>query len=105
MFPPLGDSEEGVRVTVTHNYKGMDIRLIAVESDGSSRSGTNHYQAVSDKIGHTTMTFPGLSLKQAVQQRIEFQFQVRPYHWVEFHNVSLKPGRRTQVEVLDEIRH
>ena len=102
---PLADSEAGVRVTVTHNYRHVQIRMIAVESDGSVRGGTNHYQVVSDKIGHTTMTFPGLSLKQAVQRRVEFQFQVRPYHWVEFHNVSLRPGRRTQVEVLDEMRN
>ena len=31
----------------------------------------------------------------------EFRFQVRPYRWVEFRNVSLEPGRRTQVEIVD----
>jgi chromosome segregation ATPase len=30
----------------------------------------------------------------------EFKFQTRPYEWVEFKNVSLKPGVRTEVEVV-----
>ena len=29
--------------------------------------------------------------------------QRRPYRWVEFHNVSLKRGQRTRVEVQDEL--
>jgi hypothetical protein len=31
----------------------------------------------------------------------EFQFQVRPFHWVEFRNVSLEPDLRTPLEVVD----
>ena len=29
----------------------------------------------------------------------EFQFQTRPFHWVTFRNVSLRPGKRTEVGV------
>ena len=60
-FVPLADSEAGVRVTVTHNYRHVEIRMIAVESDGSVRDGVSLMQVRSDTIGHTTMSFPGLS--------------------------------------------
>ena len=30
----------------------------------------------------------------------EFRFQVRPYYWVEFDNVSLHPGQMTNVTVV-----
>ena len=30
----------------------------------------------------------------------EFQFQVRAYHWVEFKNISLLSGRKTDVKVV-----
>jgi hypothetical protein len=30
----------------------------------------------------------------------EFRFQVRPYYWVEFKNVSLQSGQKTDVTVI-----
>ena len=30
----------------------------------------------------------------------EFRFQVSPYDWVEFRNVSLRPGQKTLVTVI-----
>ena len=105
MFLPLADTEGGVRVSVTHDYRDTDLRLIAFEADGSPRTGASLEQSLSEAIGHTTMTFPGLSRNEAVRKRVEFHFQVRPYRWVEFHNVSLKPGQRTQVEVRDATRN
>jgi len=41
--------------------------------------------------------FSGLPLSDVK----EFRFEARPYAWVEFRNVSLQPGQRTQVEVID----
>ena len=32
----------------------------------------------------------------------EFRFEVRPYEWVEFRNISLKPGHKTDAEVVVE---
>jgi hypothetical protein len=37
----------------------------------------------------------------ALSQLKEFRFQIQPYRWVEFRNVSLQPGSHTPVEVLD----
>jgi hypothetical protein len=41
--------------------------------------------------------FPGMALSQLK----EFRFQIQPYRWVEFRNVSLRPGSHTPVEVMD----
>jgi len=30
----------------------------------------------------------------------EFRLQVRPYYWVEFKNVSLKSGQKTDVTIV-----
>ena len=35
----------------------------------------------------------------------EFRFEARPYSYVKFRNVSLEPGKRTQVEVVNEEGH
>ena len=47
-----------------------------------------------------SLVFPGMELAQLK----ELRFQVQRYLWVEFRNVSLQPGVRTQVEVLDADR-
>jgi hypothetical protein len=61
--------------------------VLAVDRDdkehpasGSESSGTDAFTQVSAK-------FPELPLEQVK----EFQFQVRPYQWVEFRNVVLDP--------------
>jgi hypothetical protein len=41
--------------------------------------------------------FPGMVLSQLK----EFRFQIQPYRWVEFRNVSLQPNSHTPVEVVD----
>jgi hypothetical protein len=81
---------------VAHSVKEWEARVIAVDKDGQEHPsaggslGGNTFQ-------QTTAKFDQLPLSE-VQ---EFQFQVRPYSWVEFRNVSLEPGRRTQVEIVD----
>ena len=30
----------------------------------------------------------------------EFRLQVRPYHWVDFQNISLQPGQQTIVQIV-----
>jgi hypothetical protein len=48
----------------------------------------------SGKVDQHTVSFRNLELGQIE----EFQYQARPYRWVEFKNVSLKPGHKTDVE-------
>jgi serine/threonine protein kinase len=92
--------DDSLRLTATHTIKDMELRLVAVEADGTEHVGSDVEQMLSDTMGNTTVTFAGLSLNRAIQRHVEFRFQVRPYRWVEFRNVSLEPGRKTRVEVI-----
>lgn len=90
----------GVTATHTVDEEKVDYRIIAVDqknhihtSSGSSGIGNNLWL-------QTTVHFKDLQIDEIK----EFQFQTRPYQWVEFKNVSLKPDMKTdvQVEVLGE---
>ena len=84
-------------ITVTHTAKDWDVRIVAVDKDGKEHTCSEIDSTCADAFWNTTVTFDGLPLANVK----EFQFQVRPYHWVEFKNVSLQAGERTQVEVVD----
>ena len=85
-------------VNVTHTVKEWEARLIAVDKDGEEHLATGNPSGNS-AFKQQTATFSQLPLTEVK----EFKFQVRPYRWVEFRNVSLEPGRRTQVEIVDAI--
>ena len=48
-------------------------------------------------LGPYELTFDWLSFSQIK----ELRFQIRRCRWVEFRNLSLQPGRQTQVEIVD----
>jgi predicted Ser/Thr protein kinase len=100
-------TEEGVAVAFSWTLSwNLPPRMIAVDTGGHV-----HEPAWLDGMGNVTMgpwgtvgmritgslVFPGMELAQLK----ELRFQVQRYLWVEFRNVSLQPGVRTQVEVLD----
>ncbi|MFV1967739.1 MAG: hypothetical protein ACC628_20095, partial [Pirellulaceae bacterium] len=75
-------------------YGKLKTRLVAVANDGSEHASLIGY------IGNNgTAVFRGLPLSSIK----EFKFQVRPYDWVEFKNVSLQPGQRTIVTVVSSV--
>ena len=53
---------------------------------GASSNGT--------VVTHTTYKF-----NAQLSQVARFEFQTRPYEWIEFKNVSLVPGQKTDVEI------
>jgi hypothetical protein len=68
-------------------------RVVAVDKEGILHT-TGHGSVASGKIDQLTASFRNLKLGQIG----EFQYQVRPYQWVEFKNVSLRPGHKTDVQ-------
>ena len=84
----VGPSEEGIHIGVTYNITDRDFRVVAVDKEGkvyvSSRSGSGGGK----NIRRTTASFPDLT----PQQLQEYRFQVRLYEWVEFKDISLRPG-------------
>jgi len=84
----VGPSEEGIHIGVTYNITDRDFRVVAVDKEGkvyvSSRSGSGGGK----NIRRTTASFPDLTREQLQ----EYRFQVRPYEWVEFKDIPLRPG-------------
>jgi hypothetical protein len=93
----LHNAAAGVATQVTLNsmytYGQWTKRLVAVATNGSE-------QATS--IGHNSSGDNGVAVFQglALSSIKEFRLQVRPYHWVEFDNVALQYGPKTDVKVV-----
>ncbi len=75
-------------------YLRLWTRLVAVDHDGSEHASSIGYDG-----NKGTAVFRGLPLSSIK----EFKFQVRPYDWVEFKNVSLQLGQRRIVTVVSSV--
>ncbi len=85
------------RVGVSYNkVAGWTTRVTALDTRGKLHVSIPYGESDSD-VASAEGRFPGLPLSQVK----EFRFEARPYAWVEFRNVSLQPGQRTQVEIMD----
>jgi hypothetical protein len=88
-----------VFVTVSDDIEGqIDRRIIAIDNTGDLHTAAPCDTENAGKVHQTTATFENLLL----QDIKEFQFQTRPYEWVTFKNVSLKPGKKTDVQIESE---
>ncbi len=92
------EQEKRTLLPVVHNYNRRErkfaIRLVAITKSGQVRiSGVSG--SGGGQLNSMTYIFNGLTLDEIK----EFQFQVRPYEWVEFKNVSVKPNFKTNVQI------
>ncbi|HIJ70904.1 MAG TPA: M56 family metallopeptidase [Planctomycetes bacterium] len=80
-------------LNTAHTKIDQNVRFVAVDKEGKEhRSGSTSSIKEGLESMQTTFDFPLSEIK-------EFQFQTRPYEWVSFKNVSLKPNFKTDVEV------
>jgi hypothetical protein len=73
-------------------YNVVTQRLVAVTSDGNEHA-TKWGEGDWQRGRSITYDLPLSSIK-------EFRFQVSPYDWVQFENISLQPGQKTDVRVF-----
>ncbi|HPS56175.1 MAG TPA: M56 family metallopeptidase, partial [Sedimentisphaerales bacterium] len=86
-FATAYESDGAVRIVVTDGLGNEVVqRIIAIDENGNIHTISSG-SVSNQNLRQTTAIFPGLNLKQIK----EFQFQTRPYKWVEFKDVSLKP--------------
>jgi hypothetical protein len=87
-------TQVSVATTVTWpaHYGKLTRRLVVVTSDGCERA-TGEGDYAKQEIDAVFPRLPVSSIQ-------EVRFQVRPYYWVEFKNVSLQSGRKTHVQVV-----
>jgi beta-lactamase regulating signal transducer with metallopeptidase domain len=89
-------------IKVAHSFGEYDYRVIAKEKNGSLITSPWSSGGGADTLYTTEYRFP-----VHLAQIDEFQFQIRPYKWVEFKNVSLRPGVKTnvQVNIKEQVAH
>lgn len=97
-FAKAYDLDGKVELTVTDNCFGMDYRLVAVDKSGRILNNNGHNSGSSGGLRQSTFQFRGMKLKDIE----EFHFQTRPFKWVTFENISLRPGFKTEVQIADE---
>jgi hypothetical protein len=85
----------GTHITASREWDtDQNGRIIAIGNNGQIHTTHEGGSVSSGKILQRTSHFRKLKLDQVK----EFQYQVRPFQWVEFKNVSLKPGHKTDVK-------
>ena len=83
-------------IVVTDTLTDDLPRILAIDRDGKPHLPATRENVETPPTERATRAWwPALPFEELR----EFQFQVRPYEWVVFRNVSLRPGRQTEVEV------
>lgn len=92
---PVDDPNRGVMITVSHGRPDRFSRVAALLSDGRIVYHHNARYENGPLIQETTADFPKVALADVE----EFQFQTRPSMRIDFENVSLLPGRKTDLQI------
>ncbi len=85
-----------ILISVTHEITGDETRLVAVGTDGREHAASSSTGGGADNFMQITAEFSKIQLKDIKT----FRLQKRPYKWVEFRNVSLKHGEKTDVQIV-----
>lgn len=96
-FSPIQEKDGTVTITVTHNIREPESRVVAVGLDGREHHGVSGGACGAANFCQITATFFNLSGKDIKA----FRVQARPYEQVEFCKVSLQRGRKTEVRIID----
>ncbi len=98
IFGPAFESDGGTGISVTHTPVEGQVRIVAIDKDGQTHETGDITSGSAEGMSQTTAHFAGL-LKNRVKS---FRLQARPFQWIEFRNVSIEPGHKTQVQVQIE---
>jgi hypothetical protein len=96
IFSQAFEKDGNVVISVTHDITGPEGRVIAVGPDGKEHCASSSSELGAHSFHQIMATFSNLSLKDIKV----FRLQKRDYKWVEFRNVSLQPGQKTDVQIV-----
>jgi beta-lactamase regulating signal transducer with metallopeptidase domain len=85
-----------ILMSVTHEIVDDETRLVAVGMDGREHTASSSGSSGAHNFRQITAEFSKIPLKDIKT----FRLQKRPYKWIEFRNVSLRPGEKTDVQVV-----
>ncbi len=95
---PAKEEDGQVVQHIVHSHTENNIRMVAVTKSGETVTACFSSVKESGDISDSTFKFDKLKLEDVSQ----FIFQTRPYEWITFKNVSLKPNFKTDVQVEGE---
>ncbi|MBN2131669.1 MAG: redoxin domain-containing protein [Sedimentisphaerales bacterium] len=93
---PRKDKRGAVVVEITHRYVDEATHLLMYDREGNVRAGQGSRHGQGQGIEKRIYWHWNVALEDIDR----FEFEKRSYQWVEFRNVSLQPGRKTDVEVV-----
>ncbi len=96
VFAPPVEKDGSAMLSVAHRFADRDARIVAVDFDGQAHVAAQTQSGGGGKLYQITSTF----LKMPLNNVKTFRFQTRQYQWVEFRNVSLYPGEKTDVQAV-----
>lgn len=88
---PLGSGlgEKGLYIRVVYNVTDRDVRIVAVDKNGKVHLSSSGGSGGTRELRRTIANFRDLT-EDKLQ---EYRFEVREYEWVEFKNITLRPGK------------
>jgi beta-lactamase regulating signal transducer with metallopeptidase domain len=98
IFSKAYETGTAVNIVVSGKWqKDREQRIVAIDANGNLHADSSGSVA-SGGIQQMTGRFDNMKPSQIK----EFRIQTRPYQWIEFRNVSLRPGMKTDVAVVVE---
>ena len=90
----ISEENAKVAVIVAHNMAEYDCKVVAEDKNGKIQTAPSSSGGGANQV-HTTKYIFATGLSEIEK----FHFQIRPYEWVKFKNVVLKPNFKTDVQV------
>jgi ketosteroid isomerase-like protein len=98
IFSKAYEADGGVNIVVSgKSQKDQEQQIVAIDTNGISHPISNDSMGCND-VRQMSGRFNNIKPSQIK----EFRVQTRPYQWIEFRNVSLRPGVKTDVQVLQQ---
>ena len=99
IFSAANETKEGVVMTVSDDLdRGKETALFAVDENGAEYKGETQASLFVNNMQQQTFVFGDVLLEDIK----EFQFRTRPFEWVKFKNVALRPNKKPDVQVDGE---
>ncbi|MFC1676130.1 LamG-like jellyroll fold domain-containing protein [Planctomycetota bacterium] len=96
IFSAANETKDGLIMTVSNDLKpDNQTALFAIDTDGTEHMGGVKSSLFVDNQLQETFEFTSINIEDIK----EFQYRTRPYEWIEFKNVSLKPNFKTDVQI------
>jgi len=101
VFTEAYNTQKGYAVVIVTHKKDIqkeNWRVVAIDQEGNTHKADFYQTQGIGEFEQNMFHFQGLRSDQIGR----FEFQIRPYRWVTFRNVSLKPNFKTDVQVEEK---